>query len=66
MADEVVRVTINPDGTVSMQVEGVPGMDCLAETEDLLRLLGGEVAAQELTAEAYVDAEQAGEERLWH
>jgi hypothetical protein len=38
-------------------------MDCLAETEDLGRLLGGNVESQELTSEAYQDTEQ---DRLRH
>lgn len=66
MAEEIVEITIGPDGKVEMQVNGVAGMDCLSQTEDLVRLLGGEVESQELTAEAYVDAEQEQQDRLWH
>jgi hypothetical protein len=68
MAGEIVQVTIGPDGKVEMRVEGMSGMECLAETGDLVRLLGGEVEAQELTAEAYVDVDQEQQEqdRLWH
>jgi hypothetical protein len=67
MAEEIIEVTIRPDGKVEMQVTGVPGMDCLAQTQDLTRLLGGEVEAQELTAEAYQDADQQDQQdRLWH
>ena len=50
MAEEIIEVTIRPGGTVEMHVNGIPGMDCLAQTEDLTRLLGGEVEATELTA----------------
>jgi hypothetical protein len=40
-----------------MHVKGIPGMDCLAETEELAQLLGGEVEAQELTEQAQVRLE---------
>jgi hypothetical protein len=66
MAEEIIKITVRPDGKVEMQVEGIPGMDCLAETEELAQLLGGEVEAQELTAEAYADAEERQRDRLWH
>jgi hypothetical protein len=66
MAEEIVEITIRPDGKVEMQVKGVPGMDCLAQTEDLAQLLGGEVEARELTAEAYQDTEEHQQDRLWH
>lgn len=68
MTEESIEITITPDGKVEMHVNGIPGMDCLTATEDLVRLLGGEVEAQELTAEAYVEAEQEQDEqeRLWH
>jgi DUF2997 family protein len=68
MAEEIIEVTIAPDGKVEMLVNGVAGMGCLAETEDLVRLLGGEVESQELTGEAYVEAEDEAErqDRLWH
>jgi len=65
MAEEIIEITVRPDGKVEMHVKGVTGMDCLAETEDLTRLLGGEVESQEMTAEAYADAEQPEQDRLW-
>lgn len=58
MAEEIIEVTVGPDGKVEMRVEGVAGMECLALTEDLVVLLGGEIEAQELTAEAYLDAQE--------
>ena len=66
--DETVEVTIKPDGSVEIHVTGVDGMACLATTEELVALLGGQVEAQELTAEAYNTAEQTQEQqdRLWH
>lgn len=66
MADEVIEVSISPDGTVAMSVRGVAGMECLTQTEGLVELLGGNIESQELTDEAYVEVEQEGQERLWH
>jgi hypothetical protein len=68
MAEEIVEVTIEPDGTVKMRVSGVTGMSCLTETGDLIALLGGRVEAQELTGEAYAEVQQDQHERrqqLW-
>jgi hypothetical protein len=65
MAEEIIKVTIHPDGKVEMNVSGIAGMDCVAETEDLARLLGGQVETQELTPEAYADAEEHQQDRLW-
>ena len=66
MGEETIEVTIRPDGKVEMHVTGVPGMDCLAQTDELTRLLGGEVESRELTPEAYQDTEQPEQDRLWH
>jgi hypothetical protein len=66
VADEVVEVSIGPDGTVAMSVRGVAGMECLTQTEDLVQLLGGDIESRELTDEAYLDVEQDAEDRLWH
>jgi guanyl-specific ribonuclease Sa len=66
MAEEIVEITITPDGKLEMHVSGVPGLDCVTETEDLVRLAGGEVESQELTDEAYQDVGQHQQGRLWH
>jgi hypothetical protein len=66
MADEVIEVSIGPDGTVAMSVRGVAGMECLTQTEGLVELLGGDIESQELTDEAYVEVEQEEQGRLWH
>jgi len=66
MAEETVEVTIGPDGRVQLSVTGVPGPGCVPQTEELVRLLGGEVEAQELTGEAYLDVETEQQDRLWH
>jgi Protein of unknown function (DUF2997) len=65
--DEVVDVVIGVDGRVEVSPRGMPGMACLAETGDLVRLLGGEVEQQDLTGEAYVDvvADEQEHDRLW-
>jgi hypothetical protein len=66
MAEENIEVTIFPDGKVDIRVNGIAGMDCLNQTEELVRLLGGEIESQELTAEAYQDVDQEQQDRLWH
>jgi hypothetical protein len=66
MAEEIIEITIGTDGKVGINVNGISGMDCLSETEDLLRLLGGEIESQELTPEAYQDVEQEQQDRQWH
>jgi len=66
MAEEIIDVTIGPDGKVGIHVNGISGMDCLSATEDLLRLLGGEIESQELTSEAFQDVGQEQQDRQWH
>jgi hypothetical protein len=68
MAGEIVDVLIRPDGKVELHVTGVDGMVCVEHTEQLVSLLGGDVEAQELTAEAYVQTEGEidRQNRLWH
>lgn len=65
MADEILEVTIRADGRVEMHLQGVEGMACLADTQELISRLGGEVEAQELTAEAYVEIGEEHHDRLW-
>jgi hypothetical protein len=66
MSEESIEVTIGLDGSVAVLVNGIAGTGCLSETEGLVHLLGGEIEAQELTAEAYVDVEEQQQDRLWH
>jgi DUF2997 family protein len=66
MAEEIIEITIGPDGKTELRVNGIAGMDCLGETEDLVRLLGGDIEHQELTGEAFQDAGQEQQERQWH
>jgi hypothetical protein len=65
MAEEIINVTILPDGKVEMHVDGIPGMSCLATTGDLARLLGGEIEERELTSEAYQGVEEEQQEQQW-
>ena len=65
MAEEILEVKIRPDGRVEMHLQGMEGMGCLAETQDLVSRLGGEVESQELTAEAYVETGEENHDRLW-
>ena len=48
-----IKITIDPKGEVSFQVEGVAGASCLGETKFLEDALGREVKAQELTSDYY-------------
>jgi hypothetical protein len=65
MAEETVEIVIAADGTVQMSVKGVAGTQCVADTDPLVSLLGGEVEHQELTEEAYQEAEVEEQDRLW-
>jgi hypothetical protein len=53
-----VVVTVEPDGTVRITVEGVSGMGCLPLTADLIARLGG-AAETTLTADAYGESADA-------
>jgi len=66
VSGEHIEITVRPDGKVEMEVKGIAGMDCVTETEDLVRLLGGEVELRQPTAEAYLDVEETQQDRLWH
>ena len=48
-----IEVTIEHNGEVRIEVRGVKGQSCIELTEDVIEALGGEVAEQELTSEAY-------------
>ncbi|WP_210590392.1 DUF2997 domain-containing protein [Streptomyces sp. GESEQ-35] len=65
MAEESVEVVIAADGTVEVHVQGVEGTRCLQDTDELVRLLGGDVQHQMLTEEAYQQAEAEEQDRLW-
>jgi len=53
-----VVVTVEPDGTVRITVEGMSGMGCLPLTADLIARLGG-AAETTLTADAYGESADA-------
>ncbi|MBX9572280.1 MAG: DUF2997 domain-containing protein [Candidatus Obscuribacterales bacterium] len=50
---ETVKVVINADGQVMIEVDGAHGPVCLQVTEDIVKMLGGEVLSQQLTTEYY-------------
>jgi hypothetical protein len=54
-----IKVTITPDGQVQIEVNGETGMNCLALTQELEALLGGEVTERKLKPEAFQQANQA-------
>lgn len=55
---EEVKVTIDEEGNVKVTVFGVKGPGCLAVTQKLEALLGGQVE-REFTSEFYAQAEEA-------
>ncbi|WP_155059146.1 DUF2997 domain-containing protein [Streptomyces blattellae] len=65
MAEESVEVVIAADGTVEVHVQGVAGTRCVADTDELVRLLGGAVEHQVLTEEAYQQDGTEEQDRLW-
>lgn len=52
-----IHVTIAPDGTVTVHVQGITGVRCVDATRTLLDQLGGPVLRQEWTMEAYQSAD---------
>lgn len=52
MAKKVIKVTIKPDGTNVVEVEGVPGKKCTELTEGLEVFLG-KAGQKEFTADYY-------------
>jgi hypothetical protein len=58
MEIQEIEVLLHPDGTVKVAVRGVKGQKCLALTEAVEALLGGQVVAREKTPE-YDEQEQA-------
>lgn len=65
MAEEIIQVTINKDGTVEIKVVGVKGMTCTQLTHDIEQALGGEIIERELSSEAYESVEQINENKVW-
>lgn len=50
---ETVKVVINKEGQVEIEVDGAHGPICLALTDDIVKMLGGEIIAQNFTPEYY-------------
>ncbi len=53
MRRQELAITIDASGEVSFTVKGVPGTECLAETEFLEEALGGNVLERTHTSEYY-------------
>ncbi|MBC6417555.1 MAG: DUF2997 domain-containing protein [Prochloron sp. SP5CPC1] len=47
-----IDVFVEKDGEVRLEVRGVKGISCLDLTKDLEAILGGDIAAREMTPEA--------------
>lgn len=48
-----LKITVDPKGEVSVEVEGVSGASCLEASRFLEDALGGKVKARELTSDYY-------------
>lgn len=57
VGEEEIVVTIDKDGNVSMKVTGVKGSSCDQLTEELVKMLGGEVIEYQPTDEYYETSE---------
>jgi len=51
MEIQEIEINVRPDGTGQLHVSGAKGPQCLKLTEDIERLLGGQVIAREHTPE---------------
>lgn len=54
MKTQEVEVTISSDGKITLHVQGLDGMQCLALTKDLENALGGQIIERRLTSEAFL------------
>ena len=48
-----LKITVSPEGEVSVQVENVAGASCVDDTKFLEDAMGGVVKSRDLTAEYY-------------
>ena len=48
---ETIKVVINKDGQVELEVNGAHGPICVAITADIVKMLGGEIISQDFTSE---------------
>ena len=60
-----IEVFIDKNGQVRIEVRGVKGMSCLDLTEDLERVLGGQIEAREMTPEAHETTQEQVQEWQW-
>lgn len=56
-----LKITVSPEGEVSVEVQGVAGASCLDDTKFLEAALGGVVKSQVMTSEYYQAAESVME-----
>ena len=65
MNKKELEITINPDGSVSVQVKCIKGQSCVTETKFLEEALGGDAAVvdQQKTGEFYEQNE--GYSSVW-
>lgn len=59
-----IDVFVKPDGTVTMEVRGVKGQKCLALTDEIEHLLGGQIVERVHTDEFH-EAEQQQAQSDW-
>ncbi len=52
MEVQEIRLVIDPDGQVRVEVLGVKGQSCLELTSELEKALGDEIITREMTSEA--------------
>jgi hypothetical protein len=65
-----IEVTIRPDGTTTVDVNGVQGPSCAISTDALIRALGGAVVEDNKKAEFYQaqttkEVAKAGGKEVW-
>ena len=62
MEIQEIDLFVQPDGTVKIEVRGVKGKKCLALTEDVENLLGGQIVNREFTSEYEQEVQATVEE----
>ena len=61
MEVQEIKITIDPDGQVRVEVLGVKGQSCLDLTSALEEALGGEILSRIMTSEAIEDTSDSVE-----
>tara|TARA_Y100000310_G_scaffold343665_1_gene452350 strand:+ start:4909 stop:5088 length:180 start_codon:yes stop_codon:yes gene_type:complete len=52
-----VKVTVNPDGTTEIEVDGIKGEGCTKYTDAVVKALGGKVTSDQKKPEFHEAAE---------